>query len=221
MKTLVEAKPLDQNAENWKRENRLFTSTVLEAGASGAKSNRYARTQKSSNSLIRFRCSNSCFLLETGIAVHERLFLAKWHPKPRKNCQNGVFSTPLTGMKSCTVDGGCTPAPKDATKLAVFFRFFRVFPSTFNKRQRAEVIFRLSRPVSCKNQENGSGKQWSLHAPLLTHVCGLKKKPYESWKKKKNVLLTYIRNKQILNWTLTIKIKVWFICYFRHFGRTA
>ena len=47
MKTL-EAKPLDQNAENWKRENRLLLSTVLEAGASGEKSNRYARTQKSS-----------------------------------------------------------------------------------------------------------------------------------------------------------------------------
>ena len=31
METL-EAKPFDQNAENWKRENRLFTSTVLEAG---------------------------------------------------------------------------------------------------------------------------------------------------------------------------------------------
>ena len=30
MKTL-EAKPFDQNAENWKRENRLFISTVLEA----------------------------------------------------------------------------------------------------------------------------------------------------------------------------------------------
>ena len=33
MKTL-EAKPFDQNAEKWKRENRMFTSTVLEAGAS-------------------------------------------------------------------------------------------------------------------------------------------------------------------------------------------
>ena len=31
MKTL-EAKPFDQNAENWKRENRMFTLTVLEAG---------------------------------------------------------------------------------------------------------------------------------------------------------------------------------------------
>ena len=42
------------------------------------------RTQKSSNSLIRFRCSNSCFLLESDIAGHERLFLTKWHPKAEK-----------------------------------------------------------------------------------------------------------------------------------------
>ena len=39
MKTL-EAKPFDQNAENWKWENRLFTWTVLVAGASA---NRHAR----------------------------------------------------------------------------------------------------------------------------------------------------------------------------------
>ena len=90
MKTL-EAKPFDQNAENWKRENRLFTSTVLEAGALRAKSNRYARTQKSSNSLIRFHCSNSCFLLETGVAGHERLLLAKWHPKSEKKLRKRPF----------------------------------------------------------------------------------------------------------------------------------
>ena len=46
------------------------------------------------------------------------------------------------------------------------FAFFETFLWHFNKKQRAEVIFRLSRPVSCKNQENGSGKRWSLHAPL-------------------------------------------------------
>ena len=34
MKTL-EAKPFEQNAESWKWENWLFTSTVLAAGASG------------------------------------------------------------------------------------------------------------------------------------------------------------------------------------------
>ena len=94
MKTL-EAKPFDQNAENWKRENRLFTSTVLAAGASGGggggESNWYVRTQKSSNSLIRFRCSNSCFLLETDIAGHERLFLAKWHPKAEEKLRRRPF----------------------------------------------------------------------------------------------------------------------------------
>ena len=59
-----------------------------------AKSNRYARTQKSSNSLIRFRCSNSCFLLETCIAGQERLLLAKWHPKAeKKNGETAVFDT--------------------------------------------------------------------------------------------------------------------------------
>ena len=30
---MLQAKPFDQNAENWKRENQLFISTVLEAGA--------------------------------------------------------------------------------------------------------------------------------------------------------------------------------------------
>ena len=43
---------------------------------------------------------------------------------------------------------------------------FQVFPCHFNRKQRAEVIFRRSRPVSSKSQENGSGKQWSLHAPV-------------------------------------------------------
>ena len=58
----------------------------------GAKSNRYARTQKSSNSLIRFRCSNSCFLLEIGIACHERLFLAKkMTPKAEKKLRKRRF----------------------------------------------------------------------------------------------------------------------------------
>ena len=53
--------------------------------------NRYARTQKSSNSLILFRCSNSCFLLETNIAGHQRLFLAKWHPKAEEKLRRQPF----------------------------------------------------------------------------------------------------------------------------------
>ena len=67
------------------------------------------------------------------------LFLVRnWHCRSRKafhrqmtHRENGGFLTLLTGMKSCTVDRGCTPAPKDTTTLVVFFRFFRVFPLTF------------------------------------------------------------------------------------------
>ena len=90
MKTL-EAKPFDQNVENWKRENRLFTSTVLEAGASGQNRIGTHALRSHRRSLIRFRCSNSCFLLETGIAGHERLSLAKWHPKAEKKLRKRPF----------------------------------------------------------------------------------------------------------------------------------
>ena len=56
--------------------------------------------------------------------------------------------------------------PRTPRNWRCSFAFSESFLWHFNKKQHAEVIFRLSRPVSCKNQENGSGKQWSLHAPL-------------------------------------------------------
>ena len=90
MKTL-EAKPFDQYAENRKRENRLFISTVLEAGTSGQNRIGTHALRSHPNSLILFRCSNSCFLLETDIAGHERLFLAKWHPKAEKKLRKRRF----------------------------------------------------------------------------------------------------------------------------------
>ena len=166
MKTL-EAKPFDQNAENWKRENRLFTSTVIEAGASGAKSNRYARTQKWSNSLIRFHCSNSCFLLETGIAGHEGLLLAKWHHQIREEtAKTAVFRQRWQAWKVVRSIAAARQRPRTPRNWRCSFAFIESFLWQFNKKQHAEVIFRLSRPALCKNQENGSGKQWSLHAPL-------------------------------------------------------
>ena len=56
--------------------------------------------------------------------------------------------------------------PRTPRNWRCSFAFFESFLWHFNKKQHAEVIFRLSKPVLCKNQENGSGKQWSLHAPL-------------------------------------------------------
>ena len=166
---MLEAKPFDQNAENWKRENRLFTSTVLEAGASGQ--NRIGTHALRSHRTVWFvfAAQTLCFLLETCIADQERLLLAKWHPKAeKKKRRNGGFSTPLTCMKSCTVDRGCTPAPKDARKLVVFFRFFfESFLWHFNKKQRAEMIFRLSRLVWCKkNRKMARGSNDLSTLPL-------------------------------------------------------
>ena len=90
MKTL-EAKPFDQNAENWKRENRLFTSTALEAGASAQNQIGTHALRSHRTVWFVFHCSNSCFLLETGIAGHERLLLAKWHPKSEKKLRKRPF----------------------------------------------------------------------------------------------------------------------------------
>ena len=50
------------------------------------------------------------------------------------------------------------------------FAFFVSFLWHFNEEQLAKVIFLSSRPVFCKNQGNGAGKQWSVHAPL-NHPC--------------------------------------------------
>ena len=72
------------------------------------------------------------FLVRNWHCWSPKAFPRQMTPQSRgKTAKTAVFSTSLTGMASCTVDRDCTPAPKDATKLAVFFRFFRVFPLIF------------------------------------------------------------------------------------------
>ena len=56
--------------------------------------------------------------------------------------------------------------PRTPRNWRCSFTFFQSFLWHFNEKQRGEVIFRHPRPISCKNQENGAGKQWSVHAPL-------------------------------------------------------
>ena len=90
MKTL-EAKPFDQNAENRKRENQLFTSTVLEAGASGQNQIGTHTLRSHRTVWFVFAAQALFFLLETGIAGQERLLLAKWHPKSEKKRRKRPF----------------------------------------------------------------------------------------------------------------------------------
>ena len=90
MKTL-EAKPFDQNAENWKARK----STVYIDRARGRRlgKNRIGTHALRSHRTVWFffRRLNSCFLLETNIAGHQRLFLAKWHPKAEEKLRRQPF----------------------------------------------------------------------------------------------------------------------------------
>ena len=107
------------------------------------------------------------------------LLVRKWHcwsqkafprqmtPQSRgKTAKTAVFRHRWQAWKVVPSIAAVRQRPRTPRNRRCSFAFFETFLWHFNKKQRAEVIFRLSRPVSCKNQENGSGKRWSLHAPL-------------------------------------------------------
>ena len=77
--------------------------------------------------------------------------------KPRKKTAKNWY-TPLTGMTSCTVDSGCKPAPKGRHEnWRCSFAFFECFFWHCNKKERTEVIFNLSRPVSSNIRKMAQG----------------------------------------------------------------
>ena len=166
MKTL-EAKPFDQYAENWKRENRLFTSTVHEAGASwqnqiGTHALRSHRTV-----WFVFAAQTLFFLVRNWHCWSRKAFTRQMTPQIReKTAKTAVFRQRWQAWKVVRSIAAVRQRPRTPRNWWCSFAFFESFLWHFNKKQHAEVIFRLSRPVLCKNQENGSGKQWSLHAPL-------------------------------------------------------
>ena len=120
------------------------------SGRLGAKSNRCACTQKSSNSLIRFRCSNSFFLLETGIAGRKRLSSPNDAQSWEKTAKMAVFWHRWQAWKVVRSIAAVRHRPRTPRNSRSSFAFFESFLCDFNKKQRAEVIFRLSRSVSCK-----------------------------------------------------------------------
>ena len=163
MKTL-EAKPFDQNAENWKRENRPFISTVLEAGTSGQ--NRIGTQALRSHRPVWFVFAAQT-LVRNWHCWSRKAFPRQMTPQSReKTAKTAVFRHRWQAWKVVRSIAAVRQRPRTPRNWRCSFAFFEIFLWHFNKKQRAEVIFRLSRPVSCKNQENGSGKRWSLHAPL-------------------------------------------------------
>ena len=70
----LEAKPFDQNAEIESKEIDCLHQPCSRPAPRGKIE---SVCTYSEFILIRFRCSASCFSLETGIAGHERLLLVK------------------------------------------------------------------------------------------------------------------------------------------------
>ena len=107
------------------------------------------------------------FLVRSWHCWSRKAFPRQMAPQSReKTAKTAVFRHRWQAWKVVRSIAAVRQRPRTPWNWRCSFAFFESFLWHFNKKQRAKVIFRLSRPVSCKNQENGSGKQWSLHAPL-------------------------------------------------------
>ena len=107
------------------------------------------------------------FLVRNWHCWSRRAFTRQMTPKSeKKTAKTAVFRQRWQAWKVVRSIAAVRQRPRTPRNWRCSFAFFDSFLWHFNKKQYAEVIFRLSRPVLCKNQENGSGKQWSLHAPL-------------------------------------------------------
>ena len=107
------------------------------------------------------------FLVRNWHCWSRKAFTRQMTPQIREKTANtAVFRQRWQAWKVVRSIAAVRQRPRTPRNWRCSFAFFESFLWHFNKKQHAEVIFRLSRPVLCKNQENGSGKQWSLHAPL-------------------------------------------------------
>ena len=107
------------------------------------------------------------FLVRNEHCWSRKAFPRQMTPQSReKTAKTAVFQHRWQAWKVVRSIAAVRQRPRTPRNWRCSFAFLETFLWHFNKKQRAEVIFRLSRPVSCKNQENGSGKRWSLHAPL-------------------------------------------------------
>ena len=107
------------------------------------------------------------FLVRNWHCWSRKAFTRQMTPQIREEtAKTAVFRQRWQAWKVVRSIAAVRQRPRTPRNWRCSFAFFESFLWHFNEKQHAEVIFRLSRPVLCKNQENGSGKQWSLHAPL-------------------------------------------------------
>ena len=168
MKTL-EAKPFDQNAENWKRENRPCSRPAPRGNIESVRTHSEVIEQFDSFSMLKL-----LFLVRNWHCLSRKAFPRQMTPQSReKTAKTAVFRHRWRAWKVVRSIAAVRQRPRTPRNWRCSFAFFETFLWHFNKKQRAEVIFRLSRPVSCKNQENGSGKRWSCNIQVCSslHLC--------------------------------------------------
>ena len=104
------------------------------------------------------------FLIRNWHCWSRKAFPRQMTPQNRE--KTAVFRHRWQAWKAVRLIAAVRQRPRTPRNWQCSLAFFETFRWHFNKKQRGEVSFRLPRPVSCKNQENGSGKRWSLHAPV-------------------------------------------------------
>ena len=164
---LLEAKPLDKNAESWKRESQLFTLT--EPNRTGTHALRSCPTVWS---VFVAQTFASCFKL--ALLVIKGLYLPNETQNQRNNCQSSHFWHCWLARNILRSIAAVRRRPRIPQNWRCSFAFCVSFFWHFNKNSFQSWS---SRPVFCKNQENSAGKQWSLHAPLKRHLI----RPERSW----------------------------------------
>ena len=118
---------------------------------------------------VSFSLLKFLFLVRNWHCWSRNAFTRQTTPQIREEtAKTAVFRQRWQAWKVVRSIAAVRQRPRTPRNWRCSFAFFESFLWHFNKKQHAEVIFRLSRPVLCKNQENGSGKQWTLHAPLKT-----------------------------------------------------
>ena len=159
------------------------------------------------------------FLVRNWHCWSRKAFTRQMTPQIREEtAKTAVFRQRWQAWKVVRSIAAVRQRPRTPPNWRCSFAFFESFLWHFNKKQHAEVIFRLSRPVLCKNQENGSGKQWSLHAPLnrqRPHVRSAPTPMVERSRRGVDVLRAVLEQIPPLtfgNWPLPYKEKItWYV----------
>ena len=129
MKTL-EAKPFDQNAENWKRKNWLFTLTVLAASASGKNRIGTPALRNHRTVWFVFAAQTLVFCLKLALLVRKGFSSPNDTQSRVKTAKTAVFRHPWQTWKVVWSIAAVHQRPRTPRNWRCSFAF-RVFPLTF------------------------------------------------------------------------------------------